>query len=117
MKKIKSTLVLLLLLYINCNITAQAVHREYDVVVYGATSAGITAAVAAKQNGASVILLSPEKHIGGLTTSGLGWTDIGNQGRHRTIGGLTLDFFHRIRSYYQNPNAWREESFADYQRK
>ena len=76
---------------------AQAVNKNYDVVIYGATSAGVMAAVAAKQNGVSVILLSPEKHIGGLTTSGLGWTDIGNQEEGKTIGGLSLNFFQRVR--------------------
>lgn len=109
--------IITILLFTSNGIQAQPVQKSYDVVIYGATSAGVVAAVAAKQNGASVILLSPEKHVGGLTTSGLGWTDIGNQDRHRTIGGLTLDFFHRIRTYYQNAHAWREETFADYQKK
>jgi len=117
MKKNSALIILFLLLFIHNGVKAQTVPKRYDVVIYGATSAGITAAVAAKQNGASVMLLSPEKHIGGLTASGLGWTDIGNQDRHRTIGGLTLDFFHRIRNYYQNARAWNEETFADYQKK
>lgn len=114
MKKMKLNLVIFLFLYTGANLTAQPVREQFEVVVYGATSAGITAAVAAKKSGASVILLSPEKHIGGLTTSGLGYTDIGNQRQQVTIGGLTRDFFHRIRVYYQNPTAWRYQTFTAY---
>ncbi|MDP4285792.1 MAG: FAD-dependent oxidoreductase [Bacteroidota bacterium] len=117
MKKNSIRNILFFLLFINHPAQAQSVDNSYDVVIYGATSAGVIAAVAAKQNGASVMLLSPEKHVGGLTTSGLGWTDIGNQDRHKTIGGLTLDFFHRIRNHYQNAYTWKEEAFADYQEK
>src|SRR6185312_16823494 len=99
MKKIKILIILFLSLSSAYFGYAQAVNKSYDVVIYGATSAGVMAAVAAKQNGVSVILLSPEKHIGGLTSSGLGWTDIGNQDRYRTIGGLALGFFQRLKSY------------------
>lgn len=117
MKKIKILIILFLPLSSVYFGHAQAVRKNYDVVVYGATSAGVMAAVAAKQNGVSVILLSPEKHIGGLTTSGLGWTDIGNQMEGKTIGGLALNFFQRVRRYYQDENTWKEQSFADYQKK
>lgn len=51
----------------------------YDICIYGATSAGIIAAYTAKIQGKSVILLEPSNHIGGLTTGGLGQTDIGNK--------------------------------------
>ena len=117
MKKNNIPVILFVLFFINISLKAQTVPRRYDVVIYGATSAGVIAAVAAKQNGASVILLSPEKHIGGLTTSGLGWTDIGNQDRYRTIGGLALDFFHRVKSYYQHTQGWSVETFTDYHKK
>lgn len=62
-------------------------------VVYGGTSAGV---VAAKRTGASVILLCPEKQIGGVTTGGLSWTDIGDELQDRIIGGHTLNFVHRV---------------------
>ena len=106
-----------ILLFTSNGIQAQPVQKSYDVVIYGATSSGVMAAVAAKQSGVSVILLSPEKHIGGLTTSGLGWTDIGNQIHDKTIGGLALNFFKRVRTYYQNVHTWNQESFTDYQKK
>lgn len=63
-----------------------------DICVYGGTSAGIIAAIKAKQLGKSVILLHPGKHLGGLTTGGLGWTDYGQQ---QVIGGLSREFYRR----------------------
>jgi succinate dehydrogenase/fumarate reductase flavoprotein subunit len=51
--------------------------NNYDLVVYGGTSAGIAAAIQAKRMGKSVLLLEPGLVIGGLTTGGLGQTDIG----------------------------------------
>ncbi|KAA9036562.1 FAD-dependent oxidoreductase [Ginsengibacter hankyongi] len=117
MKKIINNSVILLLLFVTKEGQAQKIHKAYDVVIYGATSAGVMAAVAAKQNGTSVMLLSPETHIGGLTSNGLGWTDIGNQTHQKTIGGLTLNFFHRIHRYYQNAKAWNQETLANYREK
>jgi hypothetical protein len=64
-----------------------------DVVVYGATPAGITAAVAAKRDGASVLLISPDDHIGGLMTSGLSRTDV--MGAHH-VGGIARDILNDI---------------------
>ena len=52
---------------------------EFDVVVYGGSSAGVTAAVQASRMGCATVLVSPEQHLGGLTSSGLGWTDTGDQ--------------------------------------
>ena len=56
-----------------------------DLCIYGGTSAGIIAAITAKQYGKQVILLNPGKHLGGMTTGGLGFTDVGNK---HVIGGL-----------------------------
>ena len=53
--------------------------HEYDVVIYGGTSAAVTAAVQVKRMGKSVIIVSPDKHLGGLSSGGLGWTDTGNK--------------------------------------
>ena len=53
--------------------------QTYDVVVYGGTSAGVTAAIQTAKMGKSVVIIEPGKHVGGLTTSGLGWTDSGNK--------------------------------------
>ncbi len=53
---------------------------EYDIIVYGgATSGGIAAAIQASRLGKSVLLIEPNQRIGGLTTGGLGQTDIGNK--------------------------------------
>jgi hypothetical protein len=67
--------------------------QDYDVVVYGGTSGGVVAAVQAKRMGKSVILVGPDKHLGGLTSGGLGWTDTGNKA---VIGGLSREFYHRV---------------------
>src|SRR5690606_16064261 len=49
----------------------------YDVVIYGGTSGGIAAALQCSRMGKSVVLIEPSQRIGGLTTGGLGQTDIG----------------------------------------
>ncbi len=77
-----------------------------DIVVYGGTPGGITAAVQAARDGRSVVLVSPTKHLGGLTTSGLGWTDLGSSS---ILGGLSLDFFQQVYRHYQNDAAWTHQ--------
>lgn len=77
-----------------------------DLCVYGATSAGITAAVEARRRGLSVILLANGGHIGGLTTGGLGFTDFGDK---RIIGGLSREFYRRVGAYYGVEEEWRFE--------
>lgn len=78
----------------------------YDICVYGATSAGIIAAYTAKMQGKSVILLEPSNHIGGLTTGGLGQTDIGNK---YAITGLSRDFYRKIGQHYGKFEQWTFE--------
>jgi FAD dependent oxidoreductase len=78
--------------------------RRADIVVYGCTSAGVTAAIAARQMGRSVLLVCPDDYVGGMTTNGLGLSDTGN---HRMIGGLSLQFYKRVKAYYDQPSAWR----------
>jgi hypothetical protein len=87
--------------------------RDYDVVVYGATSAGIMAAVQAKKMGKSVIVVGPDKHLGGLTSSGLGWTDSGDKS---VIGGLAREFYHRIWQHYRNPEVWTLQKRDEYRK-
>ncbi len=89
--------------------TAQEVNT--DVVVYGATSGGAIAAIQAKRMGKSVVLIEPGRHIGGLTSGGLGATDIGNKA---AIGGLSREFYRRIGKHYENDAAWTREKKADY---
>ncbi len=82
-----------------------------DVVVYGGTSAGVAAAVQAARMGKSVVLIEPGRHLGGLSSGGLGWTDTGNKA---VIGGIAREFYHRVWRHYQTPEAWRWQSRESY---
>lgn len=84
---------------------------EYDLVIYGGSSAGVIAAVQAKKMGQSVVIVSPDKHLGGLSSGGLGFTDTGNKA---VIGGLARDFYHRLWQRYQRPEAWKWQKREDY---
>lgn len=79
---------------------------DVDICVYGATSAGVIAAVEAKERGKSVALLQPGKFVGGLTTGGLGETDFGHQA---VIGGKSREFYHRCGTLYGRKEEWRFE--------
>lgn len=70
---------------------------NYDVIVYGATPAGIAAAVNAAREGASVILCEETGHVGGLTSSGLSNTDFHS---FEALGGTWLEFMDRVEQYY-----------------
>ncbi|TWU29693.1 FAD-dependent oxidoreductase [Bythopirellula polymerisocia] len=80
--------------------------KDYDIVVYGQTSAGVMAAVQAKRMGLSVLLVGPDKHLGGLSSGGLGATDIGNK---QAIGGLAREFYQRVGKHYGEDEAWMFE--------
>lgn len=80
---------------------------EADVVIYDATPAGISAAIAARRAGVSVLLISPHQHIGGLTTSGLGATDVG---AGNSIGGIGREFYQALREYYDDDGSWQRGS-------
>jgi hypothetical protein len=84
---------------------------RYDIVVYGATSAGVMAGVQARRMGKSVIVVGPDRHLGGLTGGGLGFTDTGNKA---VIGGLAREFYHRVWQHYQEPGAWRWQRREEY---
>ncbi len=85
--------------------------RQSDITIYGGTSAGVMAAVQAARMGKSVALIEPGDHIGGLTTGGLGATDIGNKD---VIGGLSREFYHQVALHYQNDKAWVHESREEF---
>ncbi len=91
--------------------TSSALAATYDVVVYGGTSAAVVAAIQAKKMGKTVVIVSPDKHLGGLSSGGLGWTDTGNKA---VIGGLSREFYHRVWERYQQPDAWRWQTQAEY---
>ncbi len=83
-----------------------------DICVYGGTSGGVTAAVAAARLGKSVALVCVNNHVGGMTTSGLGVTDVGNAA---SIGGLAAEFYARVGRAYgsTNPVYWFEPHVAE----
>jgi FAD dependent oxidoreductase len=85
---------------------AFAAGGTYDVVVYGATAAGVAAAAAAARQGARVALVEPGTHLGGMVSGGLGHTDTG---RIEAIGGLSLEFYKRVGRHYNQPVAWEIE--------
>jgi hypothetical protein len=79
-----------------------------DVVVYGATSGGVTAAVRAARSGLRVVLLAFDDQVGGMTASGLGETDVGDA---RTIGGLARSFYADVAAAYHAPDPhWKVEA-------
>lgn len=80
---------------------------QHDLVVYGATASGVTAAVRGAMSGLDVVLVAPTQHLGGLTSSGLGATDIGNK---QAVGGIARGFYQRIRGIYKNPARWTREN-------
>ena len=84
---------------------------ERDVVVYGSSPAAITAAISAQKDGRSVVIVSPETRIGGLTTGGLGQTDIGNKA---AFGGLALKFYRDVAAHYREKANWKWEKRSDY---
>lgn len=77
---------------------------RFDVVVYSATSGGTIAALAAAQQGRSVALLEPGRHVGGMLSGGLGRTDMDRQ--QNVIGGMAREFFERAGRVYGQPIAW-----------
>lgn len=77
--------------------------EQYDVCIYGGTSAGVIAAYTAAKMGKSVLLIEPGKHLGGLSSGGLGYTDIGNK---YAITGLARDFYRRIGRHYGKFEQW-----------
>jgi len=81
--------------------------QQADVVVYGDASGGVTAAVQVARMGKSVVLVSQYGHLGGMTSSGLGWTDLGNPA---ILGGLSREFYHRLYEHYENDEAWQWQS-------
>ena len=90
------------------NLTAS---RQADVIIYGGTSAAIIAAVQVKKMGKTVIIVSPDKHLGGLSSGGLGFTDTGNK---EVIGGLSRDFYQRLYQHYQKTESWQWQKKDEY---
>ncbi len=95
-----------------CQSTAVS-SQMYDVVIYGGTSAAVSAAVQARRMDRSVVIVCPEKHLGGLTAGGLGWTD---SGRKEAVGGVSREFYQRVKKHYDKPQAWVHQKSTEYSR-
>jgi hypothetical protein len=88
-----------------------AATRRADVIVYGGTSAAVMAAVQVKKMGKSVLVVSPDQHLGGLSAGGLGFTDTGNK---EVIGGLSRQFYGRLYQHYQKTESWNWQKRDEY---
>jgi len=89
------------------NLCSAFAAERFDIVIYGGTSGGVIGAVQCSRMGKSVALIEPTRFLGGLTTGGLGATDIGNK---RAIGGLSREFYRRIYQIYLEPSRWTLET-------
>src|SRR4051812_10659847 len=97
-----------LFLIVACLIASNTRGAEsVDVVVYGGTASGVIASIAAAREGATVLLVTPGRHLGGMVSGGLGWTDYG---RVETVGGYTLEFYERVaKTYGKTGVEWHVE--------
>jgi len=104
-------LLVAILLFAFVSSHAQQQHKDADIIIYGGTSAAITASVSAVKLGKTVIVVSPDTHLGGLSSGGLGFTDTGNK---EVIGGLSREFYHRVYMHYQNDTSWKWQKKSEY---
>lgn len=88
-----------------------APQHEADVIVYGGTSGGVAAAMQAVRLGKTALIVGPDAHLGGLSSSGLGWADTG---RKEAIGGIAREFYERVAGHYADDASWRYQSHEDY---
>src|SRR6267378_3102050 len=79
---------------------------EADICVYGGTAGGVAAAVQATRMGKTAVIAEFGKHLGGMTSGGLGATDIGNKG---AIGGISREFYQRVGKHYGTQEQWTFE--------
>lgn len=95
-------LVILILLLLAFKLSAQR-KQTTDVLIFGSTSGGVIAASAAAREGVSVMLVDPESHVGGMSSGGLGQTDIGNK---FAITGMARNFYRRVGAHYGKEEQW-----------
>ncbi len=114
-KKYKSILSILAMVFLiiisSCSGSKNPNEYSADLIIYGGTSAAVTAAVEAVQSGKTVLVVSPDTHLGGLSSGGLGFTDTGNKS---TIGGLSREFYHRVWLHYNDSAAWKWQKHSEY---
>jgi hypothetical protein len=107
----KCLLLFLAALVLNSRSLTAAEIVTADVCIFGGTSAGIAAAIQSTRMNHSVALICTSRHLGGLTTGGLGATDIGNKA---AVGGISREFYQRIARHYSDDASWTQESRSDY---
>lgn len=81
-----------------CATAAEVV--EADVCIFGGTSGGVAAALQAARMGKSAVLVEPGRHLGGMSSGGLSYTDMGDP---RAVGGIAREFYRRIGAKYGKP--------------
>lgn len=94
-----------------CAASSCALAADYDLVIYGGTPAGIAAAIEAKRQGIKAVMIEPSPRIGGLTTGGLGRTDIGAKD---AFGGIAREFYAAVADWYRDPAHWTRQTREDY---
>ena len=82
-----------------------------DLCIYGGTAGGVAAAVQAARLGRSAVIAEFGQNLGGMTSGGLGATDIGNKA---AIGGIAREFYQRVAQYYSAADAWQFEERDEY---
>lgn len=79
---------------------------QTDVCVYGGTPAGVAAVLQLSRMGKRAVLLEPSGHLGGMSSAGLGHTDVGNK---EAIGGISREFYRRVGAKYGEAEEWNFE--------
>lgn len=102
---------LLLVLLVHVSAFAKSEPESFDIVIYGGTSAGLVAGFQAVKSGRSVVVIEPTNRVGGLTTGGLGQTDIGNK---QVIGGMSREFYQRVAKFYADDANWKWQAKSKY---
>ncbi|MFW5827820.1 MAG: FAD-dependent oxidoreductase [Alkalispirochaeta sp.] len=78
------------------------IHRDVEILIIGAGTSGVAAAITALRRGRSVALVEPTPWIGGmLTAAGVSATD----GNHMLPSGLWEEFRARLRAHYGGSDA------------
>ncbi len=110
MKRIFTLIIAIAVLAVCCN-SEKSETIKADVIIYGGTSAAVSAAVQVVRMGHSVIVVSPDKHLGGMSSSGLGFTDTGNKA---VIGGIAREFYQLLYQHYMKPESWKWQKQSEY---
>jgi len=111
MKPLSYLLLLALISLTGCKSNQKSDSFKADVIIYGGTSSAVTTAVQVARMGRTVIIVSPDTHLGGLSSSGLGFTDTGNK---EVIGGLAREFYQLLYQHYMKPESWNWQKQSEY---